>query len=180
MSIETSVRAWSWSTTCAGGSSKTLEHFVLYLAFHGSDTGIWISDDSDGDVTLEYLGGLLADKLEGRVVHFGACSVMQARKDTLARFLKQTGARAVTGYRAEVPWIDSAAMDLIVLGVLADYKQLGTALNRLESGRASSPTWAQSTRTSTRGSRSGVVLSGSRVTRTAHGCHPAARGAERL
>jgi hypothetical protein len=115
--------------------SSTVDYHVIYLAFHGSASGISISDDEDGVVTLDHLGDRLADKLTGCVVHFGSCAVMKGGKERFRRFLGQTGARAITGYDDDVPWIESAALDLIVLGMLSSYRQLGTALNRLESDK---------------------------------------------
>ena len=114
-------------------TDEELDYNVLYLAFHYGESGLWISDSPDGEVSLDILGGLLADELDGCFVHFGSCSVMQAPTARLKRFLEQTGARAASGYSEEVDWLDSAAMDLLALGVVARYKQLGTAIKRLES-----------------------------------------------
>jgi len=114
---------------------SAVDYRVIYLAFHGSESGLSISDDEDGVVTLDHLGDRLADKLTDCVVHFGSCAVMKGDKERLRRFLGQTGARAVMGYDDDVPWIESAALDLIVLGMLSWYRQLGTALNRLESDK---------------------------------------------
>lgn len=130
------------------GTRPELEHYlrrwgdeasdyrVLYLAFHGDDSGIWISDDTDGEASLDFLGSLLADRLDGCVVHFGSCSVMSAKDRRLDRFIDQTAAKAVIGYAGAVDWAQSAAMDLLTLDTLAWYKQLGTALNRLSSDPA--------------------------------------------
>ena len=104
---------------------------VLYLAFHGTPDGIAIADAPDHEATLEYLGGLLAGKLKGRVVHFGACSVLRARPKKMRQFTEQTGAKVVLGYREDVDWIESMAWDMIVLSTLAHYKQLGTAVKRI-------------------------------------------------
>src|SRR4051794_22995333 len=112
--------------------NEDIDYYVLYLAFHGSESGLWLSDQTDGAVTFDYLGGVLAGKLEGCVVHFGSCSAMAAEQRTLMRFLEQTGARAITGYSSDVDWVDSALMDLAVMGTLSKYRQLGTALTRLE------------------------------------------------
>jgi hypothetical protein len=111
---------------------ERLNYSVLYLAFHGTENGIEIVDAPDGEATLDYLGGLLADRLSNRVVHFGACAVMSAKPRKLERFLEQTGAKAVTGYREDVDWIDSMGWELQFLATLASYKQLGSAFTRLE------------------------------------------------
>ncbi len=36
------------------------------------------------------------------------------------------------GYKEDVDWVDSAALDLVVLATLGHYRQLGTSLRQLE------------------------------------------------
>lgn len=116
----------------------TLPHYcMLYLGFHGTETSdglhaLWISDDNDGTATVQSLGGDLAGKLNNCVVYFGSCSVMGAPSPVLKGFLRTTGARAVMGYKHTVGWVDSAALDLIVLSWLATYQQLAAAIKSIE------------------------------------------------
>jgi len=57
---------------------QRLDYLVLYLAFHGSESGICLSNEREGEVSLDALGAVLADELDDCVVHFGSCSVMAA------------------------------------------------------------------------------------------------------
>ena len=108
------------------------DYYTLYLSFHGNADGIQVSDHEDGSATLEHLADVLADAITDCVVHFGSCGVLAADDRRLQHFLKRTGARAVMGYTTSVDWIDSAALDLIVLATLGRYQQLGRSLRLLE------------------------------------------------
>ena len=95
---------------------------ILYLGFHGwkgddeSDSYVTLGDGTN--VTLKELENLIAGKCRGRFVYFGACGVMDAHGARLNSFVKNTGAVAVAGYREEVPWLESTAFDMLVLGGL--------------------------------------------------------------
>jgi hypothetical protein len=103
---------------------------LLYLAFHGSKGRIWLADDDE--LPVGELADLLAGRLKDRFVHFGSCSVVLAH-DELQRFMQTTGASVVTGYRNKVDWIDSAAMDLLVLDWAQHYKQPRSLVSKLKS-----------------------------------------------
>ncbi len=95
------------------GSSKRP---YLYLAGHGEPRRFGLSGDTD--VALPYLRNRLAsDGWSQRVVHFGACSILDGT--SAADELSALKARAVVGYREWIPWIDSAAMDLMIMSRLA-------------------------------------------------------------
>ena len=102
---------------------------VGYLAFHGAPGEIRVGRER---VTLSDLGERLADRCSGRVVHFGACSVLDVETDQLKEFLRRTGARAVCGYTKDVDWLQSAAFDFLLLNELTRSQHLGHALRRLE------------------------------------------------
>ena len=108
------------------------DYYTLYLSFHGTADGIQMSEHDDGTATLEHLADILADAINDCVVHFGSCSVLAAEDQRLQHFLARTGARAVMGYAKDVDWLDSAALDMVVLATLGRYKQLGTGLRQLE------------------------------------------------
>ncbi len=116
--------------------SELPEYSVLYLGFHGGKTedghhALSISYPEDW-VTVQDLAGQLKGKLKGCVVYSGACSLMDAPKTVLDGFLRETGARAVMGYKWNVNWVDAAAFDMIALSWLASYQQLPAALNKIE------------------------------------------------
>jgi len=74
-------------------------------------------------VSLDHLTGLLTNRLKGCIVHFGSCSVIGADDSTITTFLQRSGASAVMGYDRDVEWIDSAAWELVLLGVLGEYRR---------------------------------------------------------
>ena len=112
-------------------------HRVVYLAFHGSPQGLYVSDDED-PVSLARLGELLGPAAEDAVIHLGSCSVLRQREGDVQDFLRVTRARALCGYKTDVDWVNSAALDLIVLGTLASYPRVGDAFRHLGTARYAS------------------------------------------
>ncbi|MDE0039976.1 MAG: hypothetical protein OXU77_20825, partial [Gammaproteobacteria bacterium] len=97
---------------------------ILYLGFHG-----WYAEDGadayveirDGTrVTLIDLEKWIGGQCRGRLIYFGACGVMNTHGNRLNRFVRDTGAVAVAGYREEVDWLEAAAFDVLALGRLQD------------------------------------------------------------
>ena len=102
---------------------------ILYLAFHGMPGKIELGDGSI--VTLEELAGLMETKFKGWVVHFGTCGTLSAGRKQLQRFLESTQTSLLIGYKGGVDWVDSAAMDLIVLDWLQEFKNLRALWNQI-------------------------------------------------
>ncbi len=89
---------------------------ILYLGFHGGPGEITVGQQS---VTLKDLEALLGDgTCAGRLIHFGACSTLAASEQKLNRFLSRTGALAVCGYTKTVPFLESCAFEVLLLGRL--------------------------------------------------------------
>lgn len=89
---------------------------ILYLGFHGGPGEITVGQQS---VTLTDLADLLGDETcAGRLIHFGACRTLAASEQKLDRFLNDTGALAVCGYRKTVPFLESCAFEVLFLGRL--------------------------------------------------------------
>lgn len=88
-----------WCKRCKTGS-------VLYIASHGSEGGIRLSDDHP--LGLDTLGDLLAASCEHCLVHFGGCEVLIGDEHMLRQrvktFLEKTGAMGVSGYNVETGW----------------------------------------------------------------------------
>ena len=95
---------------------------ILYLSFHGYGPGEdYAAGLTLGDGTsysLDDLEALINGRCNGRVIHFGACSVMSAPGERLQSFLASSGAVAMCGYTEDVDWLESAAFDLLLLGTL--------------------------------------------------------------
>lgn len=98
-------------------------HPVLYLAFHGVPGGLLVGDQrrKNGVVSLDRIEQLLAGKLAGRIIHFGACETLGIRSSRLDRFLRATNALAVCGYRKEIGWTTSATLDLLLFQSMQFY-----------------------------------------------------------
>lgn len=62
---------------------------------------------------------MLRDACKGKAVYFGSCLTLKTDPKRLQVFAKQTGARAVVGYRKEVDWLQSAAFDVLLLDRLS-------------------------------------------------------------
>ena len=95
---------------------------VLYLATHGGQGTIWLSDDEC--LGLDTLGELLDEgQCEHCLVHFGGCEVLggdeHATNRRIKTFLDKTGAMGVSGYGAATGWTDTlwapaAALELML------------------------------------------------------------------
>lgn len=62
------------------------------------------------------------------MIYFGTCSTLDVDKRHLKRFLKQTNALAVCGYKSEVDWMLSAAFDLLVFGTMQENEFSGRGI----------------------------------------------------
>ena len=109
----------SWRTR--GRRMRT--YGTIYLAFHGSRKGMAAGETM---YSLDQLASLIGELPNG-VVHLGSCSVLTGREEAAQRFLRETGARLVSGYQRDVEWLDSAALDTAWLGYVASYVRLGDA-----------------------------------------------------
>ena len=88
------------------------DFFVLYIASHG-DTGL-LSSGHD-KITLDDLEAAIDGKAAGGVIYFGSCLTLVTDDERLKRFVKNTGASVVVGYREEIDWLEGAAFELLLL-----------------------------------------------------------------
>lgn len=88
---------------------------ILYLGFHGDPGVLFMRAGRRDPIELGWLGERLEGRCKGRIIHFGSCGTLAIHGNQLNRFLEQTGALAVSGYRTDVDWIQSAAFELILL-----------------------------------------------------------------
>lgn len=101
---------------------------IVYLAFHGQRGRLVLADGSN--LPIEDLMELARGSLEGCLVHFGSCWTALA-DDYLYDFLTVTGASLATGYTKSVDWIDSAAMDLLILDWAREYHNGKSLIDKL-------------------------------------------------
>ncbi|MYE03064.1 MAG: hypothetical protein F4Y03_17660 [Alphaproteobacteria bacterium] len=89
---------------------------VLYFGFHGASGEIELNKSQTVD--LEELAVAIGQTCEGRIIYFGSCSTLNVKRKRLDKFLEDTKALAVLGYKKEIDWLASTSLDLLVLGYL--------------------------------------------------------------
>lgn len=102
---------------------------ILYLAFHGQPGEIHLADGTK--ISLEKLADLMGKGFADWVVHFGSCGTIDVSQSRLTKFATSTQVLLVAGYTKDVDWMESAAMDLLFLDRLQDYKDMSRMWNAL-------------------------------------------------
>ena len=120
-----------------------------YLAFHGSESCIFLGRDA---ITLDELAEMVRGRGGGRVLYFGSCRTLAASDEDLKFFCKSTGFKAVAGYTRDVDWLEAAAFDFILLPALLSATYIKPIFARLRKDherfvvglgfRLATPTWA--------------------------------------
>lgn len=89
---------------------------VLWLAFHGSPGKLHLGVSGRKTVTLDWLEDRLADRAHGKLIHLGSCSALRGVHGIrLNRFLRVTGALAVSGFTREVEWFQSSMFETMFM-----------------------------------------------------------------
>lgn len=94
---------------------------ILYLSCHGKP-GQLVLDQ--GAVDIEKMAGYMGEGFVNWVVHFGSCATLNIEQARISRFIDATGVAMVIGYRKDVDWIDSAAVDLLLFDRLQEYRNM--------------------------------------------------------
>ena len=94
---------------------------ILYFAFHGSPGEIHLDA---GPIDLEKLASFMGRGFVDWVVHFGTCSTIDTDRGRIAGFLEATGISMLAGYKKDVIWTESAALDLLFLTLIQNYKNM--------------------------------------------------------
>jgi|GEM_PF-495798 len=96
---------------------------IIYFAFHGETNCIWL--DNNEKLTLDELAVEASDILKDRIIHFGSCNIFMEDKVNLYNFFKNSGARAVSGFSSEIPFLESSVFDIAYLSKLSEYDKPG-------------------------------------------------------
>ena len=70
-------------------------------------------------ITLKEIADVLEGKLNGIIVHFGSCSTLNTTEKNITDFINRA---LISGYKKDVPYIDSSAFELLYFNVLNTYK----------------------------------------------------------
>jgi hypothetical protein len=85
---------------------------ILYLAFHGKNEVLVIGK---AEYSLDQLAEVLCRSCKNSLIFLASCNSMQAKPKILYRFLNQTHALALCGYKGEVNWMMAAAFEFLFL-----------------------------------------------------------------
>ncbi len=96
------------------------EYPILFLGFHGGEGYISIGTDEE-KVGLSDLANQLAGRARPRVIYFGGCAALDVPRSEREDFLNISNALAVCGYSKDVPWIEAAAFESIMLATFQDF-----------------------------------------------------------
>ena len=88
---------------------------ILYLALHGDRSTLYIGRR---DYDLEELEEVLRGRCKRRLIVFGSCGTVGIDRRHLKRFLRETQAAAICGYKANVDWMRATAFELLLLSAL--------------------------------------------------------------
>lgn len=91
---------------------------ILYLGFHGAPGALRIGEENVPICDLAEFAG----KGKNRIIHFGACETLSAPRPVLSRFLKMTRFTAICGFRMDVDWLHSCALEVLILDELSRRK----------------------------------------------------------
>ncbi len=102
---------------------------ILYIASHGSQSGIQVGKDA---YSVGALADLLAGKCANRIIVFSSCSTLRIAKRELRRFLEKTEALAVCGYRVDVDWLRSTAFELLLFSQIQKNEFSGRGVEAID------------------------------------------------
>lgn len=105
--------------------AKYRNYPILYLAFHGEPGSIEIGREF---VSIRDLHELFGAGAKGRVIHFGSCQTMNAKEEDLVLFLKKSQAAAISGFAAEIDWLEGCALELLLFHELARRQMTSNSL----------------------------------------------------
>ena len=100
---------------------------ILYFAFHGLPGQIIMAGSS---ADLETIAGFMGKRFSNWIVHFGSCDTFRIEKTRIFDFMKDTNALMAIGYKRRADWMESSAVDLLLLDWLQFYKDMRKFWNR--------------------------------------------------
>ncbi|OLC13982.1 MAG: hypothetical protein AUH29_11445 [Candidatus Rokubacteria bacterium 13_1_40CM_69_27] len=94
---------------------------ILYLSCHGRPGELVLDQTA---VEIEKLAQYMGEGFANWVVHFGSCATINVPQARISKFIAGTAVSMVVGYKTDVDWIDSAAVDLILFDRLQEYREM--------------------------------------------------------
>jgi hypothetical protein len=100
---------------------------ILYFAFHGFPGGIIMAGAT---AKLETIAEFMGRRFANWVVYFDSCETLKIEKRRVFGFMENTKALMTIGYKKKANWMDSSAIDLLVLDLIQQYKDMRKFWNR--------------------------------------------------
>jgi hypothetical protein len=91
---------------------KYNKYSIIYLAFHDEPNSIHLGKHGK-KANLEEIANIINGRANGKIVHFGCCSTLDVSQWELRKFLKNTNALAISGYKEDIDFMKSTALDLL-------------------------------------------------------------------
>jgi hypothetical protein len=98
------------------------KYSILYLAFHGHEGMLRVGKRST--ISIDGIAEILEEKAQNKIIHFGSCETLNVKKPQLNRFLKRTGALAVSGYEKTIDFMPSTFLDLLYFQFCQQYQKM--------------------------------------------------------
>jgi hypothetical protein len=114
-------------------SRKYAGYHVGFFALHGAPTKLHLS--TAHTVGLAELGSWMSGRCEGKRLYFGACSALRASDTTLTEFLRETRAAMICGFTKEIDWIESAALETVILNNLVNGARVDSVERLMKAAR---------------------------------------------
>jgi hypothetical protein len=112
---------------------RKTKYRILYLGFHGSPGVIHLADGSK--LSLEELADKMGKGFKDWIIHFGSCGTLadcDKNDERLTSFMQITGVSLIIGYKLDVDWTESAALDMLIFDWLQQYKNMKTFTEKVK------------------------------------------------
>jgi len=107
------------------------EYSIIYIAFHGASGSIDLGKRTklgiDKIAKIINTNGDATDK----IIHFGCCSTLDIPTYKLRRFLKETGAIAISGYTEKIDFVQSMCLDILYFNHCQEFLKISAIENKM-------------------------------------------------
>jgi hypothetical protein len=98
---------------------KYKAYTLIYIPTHASPGAIGFANR--GFLDIEDLANKYEGRFEGRIIHFGGCSLLNLNETDLMVIKKKLGAKLITGYTKNVGSIHAIAFEILLFSGLQRY-----------------------------------------------------------
>lgn len=103
---------------------KYKSYSICYFAFHGKPGSLLLAENEI--VTLDDLAAMVGDTLKDRIIHFGSCETLSVDIRHIKKFIRETNALAICGYKTDVDFLPSSIFDMLFFEMCQRYKNMNS------------------------------------------------------